>query len=140
MRMFPDRRIQHWTIGSDDNDMTGWHCSWCLDAEGIRLKLVSAQNGDFPRWGDYPEKCNITYIKRLVATGTWFDDVSTMKRRDVISGPTSLMKNREKYKHLIENVYRPVQELKIDEYQQTTENVSGQQTNQPQTIHHSMLL
>jgi beta-1,4-mannosyl-glycoprotein beta-1,4-N-acetylglucosaminyltransferase len=121
MRMFPDRRIQRWTIGSDHNDMAGWHCSWCLDAEGIRVKLVSAQNGDFPRWGDYPEKCNITYIKRLVATGTWFDDVSTMKRRDVISGPPSLMKNRQKYNHMVTNVYR--RELEIDEYHRATEYV-----------------
>ena len=106
MRMFPSRRIQSWTIGSEPGDTAGWHCSWCFTPDKILVKLVSAQNGDFPRWGDFPEKRNLSYIRRLVATGTWFDDVTTMQRNDVITGPESLLKNKHRYRHLIENVYQ----------------------------------
>ena len=52
----------------------GWHCSWCFSPSGIRMKLTSAMNGDFPRWGDYPEKLNLTYIRGLVKRGAYFDD------------------------------------------------------------------
>ena len=31
-------------------------------------------NGDFPRWGDYPEKLNLTYIASLITHGSYFDD------------------------------------------------------------------
>jgi len=105
MDMFPSRRIIKWTLGSGNNDIAGWHCSWCLDADGIRVKLMSAQNGDFPRWGDYPEKCDLNYIRRLVAMGMWFDDVSRMKRRERVRGPPGLLANYDRYKHLIVNLY-----------------------------------
>jgi len=98
-------RVQEWTAGGAGRDVAGWHCSWCLDPQGILTKLVSAQNGDFPRWGDYPSKCNITYIRGLIARGVWFNDVARMKRYDVISGPPSLFANHNRYWALIHNVY-----------------------------------
>lgn len=105
-KMFGNRtRIQEWTAGGSGKDVAGWHCSWCLDLDGIRTKLVSAQNGDFPRWGDYPEKLNITYIEGLIARGVWFDDKSRMKRYEVISGPPSLFLNQHRYWRIIHNVY-----------------------------------
>jgi len=104
--MFGNRtRIQAWSAGGSGKDVAGWHCSWCLEPDGIRTKLVSAQNGDFPRWGDYPAKLNITYIEGLIARGVWFDDKSRMKRYEVISGPPSLFLNQHRYWRIIHNVY-----------------------------------
>ena len=106
-KMFGDeRRVRAWTAGDGGSDAAGWHCSWCLDVDGIRTKLTSAQNGDFPRWGDYPDRLNATYIKRLVARGIWFDNVKTFQRYDVISGPPGLFTNERRYWKLIHNVYR----------------------------------
>ena len=98
-------RVHIWTAGAGGNDVAGWHCSWCLDVDGIRTKLVSAHNGDFPRWGDFPDKQNSAYIKRLIAKGVWFDDVTRLRRYDVISGPPSLLTNEQRYWSLIHNVY-----------------------------------
>jgi len=104
--MFGNRtRVATWTAGGRGDDVAGWHCSWCVDVDGIRTKLVSAQNGDFPRWGDYPAKLNTTYIRGLVAHGVWFDDKSRLKRYSVISGPPSLLRNRQRYDKLVRNVY-----------------------------------
>lgn len=98
-------RVGPWTIG-DRNITTGWHCSWCVDPERIRDKLASAQNGDFPRWGDYPEKLNISYIESVVRRGAWFDEKSFMVKIDAIKfAPQSVLANRAKYSHLITNKY-----------------------------------
>ena len=51
----------------------GWHFSWCQTPEGIRTKLVDAQNGDFPRWGSIPEKLDLEYLRGLVVKGEYFD-------------------------------------------------------------------
>jgi len=98
-------RVQIWLAGNGGKDVAGWHCSWCFEVDGIRTKLVSAHNGDFPRWGNYPEKRNSAYIERLIAGGIWFDNVSPLKRYDVISGPPSLLANERRYWSLIHNVY-----------------------------------
>ena len=119
-KMFGERaQIREWTAGSSSEDAGGWHCSWCFDVDGIINKLISALNGDFPRWGDYPEKQNPTYIKRLIANGVWFDDRSRLKRYDVISGPTGLLTNPHRYLNLIHNIYnRPTTELNTTEAKQ----------------------
>jgi len=104
--MFSDEpRLEEWTAGSTGKDVTGWHCSWCFDVDGIRTKLVSAQKGDFPRWGDYPAKLNASYIKRLISHGIWFNDVDRLKRYEIILSPTSLFRNQHRYWKLIHNVY-----------------------------------
>jgi len=104
-KMFGDhRRVLAWTAGAGGDDVAGWHCSWCLDVDGIGTKLTSAQNGDFPRWGDYPDRLNGTYIKWLIAHGVWFDNVLMFKCYDVISGPPSLFANEHRYWKLIHNV------------------------------------
>ena len=59
---------------------SGWHCSWCLKPVGIRTKLTSAQNGDFPRWGDFPAKLNLSYIYGLVIRGESFAGKSGWRR------------------------------------------------------------
>lgn len=98
-------KVQPWTAGGSGQDVAGWHCSWCFDTDGIQTKLVSAQNGDFPRWGNYPAKRNSVYIRQLIANGFWFDDKSRLKRYDVISGPASLLANPQRYWSLIHNIY-----------------------------------
>ena len=60
-------------LGTRSNP-AGWHCSYCFTPSGIRKKLTDAQNGDFPRWGDYPEKLNLTYIAGLIRRGFYFDE------------------------------------------------------------------
>ena len=97
--------MEAWTAGSGGHDAAGWHCSWCLDVDGIRTKLTSAQNGDFPRWGNYPDRLNVTYIRSLIANGVWFDNVATLKRYEVIFGPPSLFANEHRYWQLIHNVH-----------------------------------
>ena len=105
--MFGNRtRVQEWTAGGSGKDVAGWHCSWCADVDGIRVKLTSAQNGDFPRWGDYPAKLNTIYIQRLIANGVWFDDKSRLKRYDSLFAPTSLFRNQRRYRNLIHNIYQ----------------------------------
>ena len=101
------RRVRSWTAGGGGSidDDAGWHCSWCLDVDDIRTKLTSAQNGDFPRWGDYVDRLNATYITGLIAHGVWFDNVSRLKRYDVIAGPPSLLTNERRYWQLIHNVH-----------------------------------
>lgn len=106
-----------WKAGRYGGELAGWHCSWCCDVECIRDKLVSAINGDFPRWGDYPEKRNITYLRHLVKHGLWFDDVSKQIPRslssfsvstDTISSsfaPSSVLRHEDRFKHLIFNPY-----------------------------------
>jgi len=106
MKMFGGQtRVLAWRAGGSGKDVAGWHCSWCVDVDGIRAKLVSAQNGDFPRWGDYPEKRNASYIESLIARGVWFDDKSKMKPYDIIFVPTSLYRNQHRYWKLMHNVY-----------------------------------
>ncbi len=99
--------IHMWKIGRRDH-YAGWHCSWCFDVEGIRIKLVSAINADFPRWGDYPEKQDLDYIKSLVRKGMWFDN---KRKMDVVKpvfhmyAQPYILKNKVKFKFLLENPY-----------------------------------
>jgi len=79
----------------------GWHCSWCLTVDGIRNKMTSAQNGDFPRWGDFPEKLNLNYISRLIDCGLWFDGKSTLDMVEVPFVPHAVGKNMERFGYLL---------------------------------------
>ena len=100
--------LHDWFIG-EDGGFAGWHCSWCLPPEGIRIKLKSAINADFPRWGDFPEKLNLTYIRKLITTGMWFDDqtlfsMSTPKG-DSHYAPRCMFRLYTKYRHLLDPDY-----------------------------------
>ncbi|CAF0899478.1 unnamed protein product, partial [Didymodactylos carnosus] len=87
----------------------GWHCSWCFTPKNVAIKLISAQNGDFPRWGDYPEKRSITYIKNNIKNGLWFDGKSlgavNLNMLDPDFAPQHVLKNFKKYEHIIRNKY-----------------------------------
>uniref|UniRef100_UPI00398F5528 beta-1,4-mannosyl-glycoprotein 4-beta-N-acetylglucosaminyltransferase-like isoform X1 n=2 Tax=Pristiophorus japonicus TaxID=55135 RepID=UPI00398F5528 len=98
-----------WALGSPLH-FAGWHCSWCFRPEGIRYKLLSAQNGDFPRWGNYQEKRELGYIRELIQTGGWFDgteqDYPPADPKEHMYAPKYLLQNFEKYQYMMENPYR----------------------------------
>ncbi|XP_062846976.1 beta-1,4-mannosyl-glycoprotein 4-beta-N-acetylglucosaminyltransferase-like [Trichomycterus rosablanca] len=100
--------LMQWSIGSPVH-FAGWHCSWCFRPEGIHFKLVSAQNGDFPRWGDYEEKRKLSYIENLIRTGGWFDgtvaNYPPASRRDHMFAPKYVLDNFKRYHYLLENPY-----------------------------------
>lgn len=100
--------LMPWSIGSPFH-FAGWHCSWCFTPEGIYYKLISAQNGDFPRWGDFEEKRKLNYIKELIRTGGWFDGSESSypptDPKEHMFAPKYLLDNYKKYRHLLENPY-----------------------------------
>ena len=101
-------RVRSWWFGNNTHP-AGWHCSWCFPPRDIRAKLLAAQNGDFPRWGDYPEKADLEYITTLVKTGSWFDDKSKMvvnnATTDRMYAPSYALENPEKFKNMLVNPY-----------------------------------
>ncbi|XP_029583190.1 beta-1,4-mannosyl-glycoprotein 4-beta-N-acetylglucosaminyltransferase-like [Salmo trutta] len=102
------RILVQWSIGSPVH-YAGWHCSWCFRPEGISHKLISAQNGDFPRWGDYVEKRDLNYIKGLIQTGGWFDgsvgEYPPTDPKEPMYAPKYLLKNFQLYRYVLENPY-----------------------------------
>nr|XP_053634686.1 uncharacterized protein LOC128690154 [Cherax quadricarinatus] len=65
--------VKDWVAGTVGH-YAGWHCSWCFSPENIVRKMDSAQAADLPRWGDFPEKKNLSYIISRIWDGIWFDD------------------------------------------------------------------
>ncbi|CAH1786370.1 unnamed protein product [Owenia fusiformis] len=110
--------VDIWVLGSTMHP-AGWHCSWCSSPEDILVKLTSAINADFPRWGDYPEKRNLTYISNLIKTGTWFNGerlptpttLATEKNRSF--APAFFLDHFDTYKNLLRYDKEKQQELKI---------------------------
>ncbi|XP_026887676.2 beta-1,4-mannosyl-glycoprotein 4-beta-N-acetylglucosaminyltransferase a [Electrophorus electricus] len=100
--------LMPWSIGSPVH-YAGWHCSWCFKPEGIHYKLISAQNGDFPRWGDFEEKRKLSYIRGLIRTGGWFDGSKPQypptHPKEHMFAPKYLLDNYERYHYLLENPY-----------------------------------
>uniref|UniRef100_A0A8C7C6K7 Beta-1,4-mannosyl-glycoprotein 4-beta-N-acetylglucosaminyltransferase n=1 Tax=Oncorhynchus kisutch TaxID=8019 RepID=A0A8C7C6K7_ONCKI len=80
---------------------------WC--SEGISQKLISAQNGDFPRWGDYVEKRDLNYIKGLIRTGGWFDgslgEYPPTDPKEPMYAPKYLLKYFQLYRYILDNPY-----------------------------------
>ncbi|KAG7158517.1 Beta-1-4-mannosyl-glycoprotein 4-beta-N-acetylglucosaminyltransferase-like [Homarus americanus] len=62
--------VGDWEAGTVGH-YAGWHCSWCFSPENIVQKLNSAQADDKPRWGDYPEKKNLTYVATRIWRGLY---------------------------------------------------------------------
>eukprot|EP00095_Tigriopus_kingsejongensis_P000459 snap_masked-scaffold217_size252476-processed-gene-1.4 protein:Tk00459 transcript:snap_masked-scaffold217_size252476-processed-gene-1.4-mRNA-1 annotation:"hypothetical protein DAPPUDRAFT_50861" len=98
--------IQEWTAGTLDH-YAGFHCSWCYSPQGIRTKLLSAQQHDKPRWGDYPEKTNVSYISGLIQNGQWFDGTKTFIRVDRKAtleqhyAPSYILEHARKFDYLL---------------------------------------
>ncbi|TWW59011.1 beta-1,4-mannosyl-glycoprotein 4-beta-N-acetylglucosaminyltransferase isoform X2 [Takifugu flavidus] len=103
--------LVQWSVGSPIH-FAGWHCSWCFKPEGIYFKLVSAQNGDFPRWGDYEDKRDLNYIRDLIRTGGWFDgsqqEYPPVDPKEHMYAPKYILENVVKYHYLLQNPYRRV--------------------------------
>ncbi|XP_051568034.1 beta-1,4-mannosyl-glycoprotein 4-beta-N-acetylglucosaminyltransferase-like isoform X2 [Myxocyprinus asiaticus] len=100
--------LVQWSIGSPFH-FAGWHCSWCFKPEGIHFKLISAQNGDFPRWGDYEDKRDLNYIRELIRTGGWFDgsvqEYPPSDPKEHMYAPKYMIDNYDHYRYLLENPY-----------------------------------
>ncbi|XP_056315263.1 beta-1,4-mannosyl-glycoprotein 4-beta-N-acetylglucosaminyltransferase [Danio aesculapii] len=100
--------LVQWSIGSPFH-FAGWHCSWCFTPEGIHFKLISAQNGDFPRWGDYEDKRDLNYIRELIRTGGWFDgsvqEYPPSDPKEHMYAPKYMLENYDLYRYLLENPY-----------------------------------
>uniref|UniRef100_F6VPP4 Beta-1,4-mannosyl-glycoprotein 4-beta-N-acetylglucosaminyltransferase n=1 Tax=Monodelphis domestica TaxID=13616 RepID=F6VPP4_MONDO len=101
--------LVQWSLGSPLH-FAGWHCSWCFTPEGIYFKMVSAQNGDFPRWGDYEDKRDLNYIRELIRTGGWFDGTRQVyppaDPSEHMYAPKYLLRNYPRFHYLLENPYR----------------------------------
>ncbi|XP_069087394.1 beta-1,4-mannosyl-glycoprotein 4-beta-N-acetylglucosaminyltransferase isoform X1 [Pleurodeles waltl] len=100
--------LVQWSLGSALH-FAGWHCSWCFTPEGIYFKLISAQNGDFPRWGDYADKRDLGYIRELIRTGGWFDGTAQeyppADPKEHMFAPKYFLTNFERFRYLLENPY-----------------------------------
>ncbi|KAM8879686.1 beta-1,4-mannosyl-glycoprotein 4-beta-N-acetylglucosaminyltransferase isoform 2-T2 [Spinachia spinachia] len=100
--------LVQWSVGSPFH-FAGWHCSWCFSPAGIYFKLVSAQNGDFPRWGDYEDKRDLNYIRDLIRTGGWFDgslqEYPPVDPKEHMYAPRYMLEHLERYRYLLENPY-----------------------------------
>nr|XP_033785391.1 beta-1,4-mannosyl-glycoprotein 4-beta-N-acetylglucosaminyltransferase isoform X2 [Geotrypetes seraphini]XP_033785392.1 beta-1,4-mannosyl-glycoprotein 4-beta-N-acetylglucosaminyltransferase isoform X2 [Geotrypetes seraphini]XP_033785393.1 beta-1,4-mannosyl-glycoprotein 4-beta-N-acetylglucosaminyltransferase isoform X2 [Geotrypetes seraphini]XP_033785394.1 beta-1,4-mannosyl-glycoprotein 4-beta-N-acetylglucosaminyltransferase isoform X2 [Geotrypetes seraphini] len=100
--------LVQWSLGSPLH-FAGWHCSWCFTPEGIYFKLISAQNGDFPRWGDYEDKRDLNYIRELIRTGGWFDgnpqQYPPADPKEHMYAPKYLLTNYQRFRYLLENPY-----------------------------------
>jgi len=101
---------REWNIGNAGQALpAGFHCSWCYDPEGIRLKLVSAQKDDKPRWGDYPEKLDLQYIGSLVDKGRWFDGSKPLFLVDQHNQPYApeyVIRNADRFHRLLRHPAR----------------------------------
>ncbi|XP_075939142.1 beta-1,4-mannosyl-glycoprotein 4-beta-N-acetylglucosaminyltransferase isoform X1 [Anarhichas minor] len=100
--------LVQWSVGSPFH-FAGWHCSWCFTPTGIYFKLVSAQNGDFPRWGDYEDKRDLNYIRDLIRTGGWFDgsmqEYPPVEPKEHMYAPKYMLEHYDRYRYLLENPY-----------------------------------
>ena len=103
--------LVQWSVGSPFH-FAGWHCSWCFTPDGIYFKLVSAQNGDFPRWGDYEDKRDLSYIQDLIRTGGWFDgsqqEYPPVDYKEHMYAPKYMLEHFDRYRYLLENPYNKV--------------------------------
>ncbi|XP_071360407.1 beta-1,4-mannosyl-glycoprotein 4-beta-N-acetylglucosaminyltransferase isoform X2 [Trachinotus anak] len=106
--------LVQWSVGSPFH-FAGWHCSWCFTPEGIYFKLVSAQNGDFPRWGDYEDKRDLNYIRDLIRTGGWFDgslqEYPPVEPKEHMYAPKYMLEHYDRYSYLLENPYNKASRL-----------------------------
>ncbi|XP_077553041.1 beta-1,4-mannosyl-glycoprotein 4-beta-N-acetylglucosaminyltransferase-like [Haemaphysalis longicornis] len=95
--------LEDWTLGQNGDVNAGWHCSWCFDVEGLRVKLRSAQKDDGVRWGDFPEKTSTRFLSVLVRRGLWFDGKKVTKPSVLSRGGTvpACVMDDDKYRYLL---------------------------------------
>ena len=58
------------------------------------------------RWGDFPEKLQVSYISKLIQEGKWFDGSKTLnlvtQSMEPDFAPNYILKNIEDFKQLLE--------------------------------------
>lgn len=110
IRHAPRLLQSNWSFGSESDPAhrAGWHCSWCFDAATIQLKLISAYNYDFPRFGSYSDKLSLTFIESLIKQGYYFNEKDKLVEQDFIDdrsyAPLYVLKNRKRFMHLLVNL------------------------------------
>ncbi|KAH7940634.1 hypothetical protein HPB49_002665 [Dermacentor silvarum] len=93
---------EKWIIEGTWPRYSGWHCSWCFDAEGIQVKLAAAQRDDGVRWGDIAEKTDLGYINSLRKNGRLFDDSQPLSHCDSNdTAPAYVKENAERFRWLM---------------------------------------
>ena len=70
--------------------------------------MTDGMNGDFPRWGDFPEKLNLTYIRGLIKRGMYFDDrkmnvLAHSSNEDTRNFCPESVRKYDKFRYLIYN-------------------------------------
>lgn len=82
-----------WTVKGTALRYAGWHCSWCFNAQGIQVKLASAQRDDGIRWGDFANATDLAYIESLRKNGEYFDRKQELRRCDPNDTAPAYVKN-----------------------------------------------
>lgn len=125
--------VRSWFIG-EVGHFAGWHCSSCFKLEGIRIKFMSAQNADWPRWGSIPEKMDLKYLRKMVRDGKWFDGSPLNNRavakmsdpdNDDFYAPPYILKNPERFKYLLKNIYINDEDDEIEKDEEDSINASN---------------
>ena len=101
------REVGLWMLGISQH-FSGYHCSWCFTADRIKQKLISAQSGDPPRWGDYEDKTDISYINSLIENGKWFDDTPKLTKVEGVQElppPQYMLEHADRFGYLLENPF-----------------------------------
>lgn len=97
-------RVFPWTSGNREH-YAGFHCSWCYSPQGIRTKLLSAHADDKPRWGDFQEKLDLDYIRRLIRDGEWFDNshpfILADWKNEAQYAPKFVLQNNKQFSELL---------------------------------------
>ena len=66
---------------------------------------MSAQKDDKPRWGDYPQKLELKYIKGLIENGEWFDGsrpfILVNSSSDRHFAPAYVLDNSQQFAYLL---------------------------------------
>lgn len=97
----------YWNMG-DGANWGGWHASWCLKSQDLRVKLLSALKGDGERWGDYPTKTDQGYLLNNIKKGLWFSDAFKLRptpRGGDYFAPEYVLSNEERFRYLISPDY-----------------------------------
>lgn len=102
------KEISMWYMGAvreeeGISNFAGWHCTYCFTVEGIRVKMMSLINEDFPRWGDDWKKLEVEDVRRRIRNGVWFDE----KPEKLIPpndrfAPQHLVRHRKRFNYLFE--------------------------------------
>ncbi|KAK3849342.1 hypothetical protein Pcinc_043902 [Petrolisthes cinctipes] len=109
--------VKEWVVGTSGH-YAGWHCSWCFSPENMIRKMDSAQANDIPRWGNYPDKKNITYITSRIRNGIWFDDrlrmlaVRDTGHHDPYYAPRYLLQHPHLYRSIL---FHPDHQLNLNQ-------------------------